>query len=151
VNADPSESLDAAARVRASFARQAMMATMGVELVSVEPGVVVLELPFSGALAQQHGFLHAGAISAVADSACGFAALSLMSADAAVMSAEFKLNLLAPAAGERFRATGRVIRAGRTLSVCTAEVEALVGDERRLVALMQGTMMAVRGREGVRD
>ena len=149
--ADPSEPTDATDRVRASFARQAMMATMGVELVSVEPGVVVLELPFSDALAQQHGFLHAGAISAVADSACGFAALSLMSPDAAVMSAEFKLNLIAPAAGERFRATGRVVRAGRTLTVCTAEVEAITGAERRLVALMQGTMMAVRGREGVRD
>jgi len=151
VTADPPEPIDAAARVRASFARQAMMATMGVELASVEPGVVVLELPFSSAFAQQHGFLHAGAISAVADSACGFAALSLMSADAAVMSVEFKLNLLAPAAGERFRATGRVTRAGRTLTVCTAEVEAIAGTERRLVALMQGTMMAVRGREGVRD
>jgi len=151
VIADPTEPIDAADRVRASFARQAMMATMGVELVSVEPGVVVLELPFSSALAQQHGFLHAGAISAVADSACGFAALSLMSADAAVLSVEFKLNLLAPAAGERFRATGRVVRAGRTLTVCSAEVEAIIGVERRLVALMQGTMMAVRGREGVKD
>ena len=139
------------ARVRASFARQALMQTMGVELVSVAPGVVVLELPYDAALAQQHGFLHAGAVSAVADSACGYAALTLMDADAAVMSVEFKVNLLAPAAGERFRATGRVVRAGRTVTVCTAEVEAIAGGESRPVALMQGTMMAVRGRPGISD
>ena len=142
---------DATARIRSSFDRQALMRTMGVSLVSVAPGEVVLELPFAEALTQQHGFLHAGAIAAVADSACGYAALSLMPADAAVLSIEFKVNLLAPAAGERFRATGRVVRAGRTITVCTAEVAALRGTESRVVALMQGTMMAVRDREGVRD
>lgn len=138
-------------RVRASFARQAIMATMGVEMVSVTPGEVVLELPFDMTLTQQHGFLHAGAVATVADSACGFAALSVMDADAAVMSVEFKLNLMAPARGDRFRAVGRVVRSGRTVTVCTAEVFALRDGGEIQIALMQGTMMSVRGRPEVTD
>src|SRR5262245_3290771 len=111
----------AAARVRASFDRQEFMRTIGVRLVSVEPGQVVLEWAFSRALTQQHGFLHAGVVAAVADSACGYAALSRMRPGVAVLSVEFKVNLMKPAAGESFRAVGKVIRAGRTLSVCGAE------------------------------
>jgi uncharacterized protein (TIGR00369 family) len=138
-------------RVRASFARQAFMATLGARIVSVAPGDVVLELPFHQALTQQHGFLHAGVVAALADNACGFAALSLMPADAAVMSVEFKINLVAPAAGTLFRAAGRVIRAGRTLTVCAAEVVATNGAGEKVVAVMQATMMSVRGRPGLSD
>jgi len=127
------------------------MHTLGARLVSVAPGEVVLELPYQEPLTQQHGFLHAGAVASIADSAAGYAALSLMPADAGVLSVEFKVNLMAPAAGERFRATGRVVRAGRTVTVCTAEVEALSVDTAKTVALMQATMMTVRDRPGVRD
>ena len=138
-------------RVRASFARQAFMTTLGARIVSVAPGDVVLELPFHQALTQQHGFLHAGVLAALADNACGFAALSLMPPGAAVMSVEFKINLMAPAAGTLFRASGRVIRAGRTLTVCSAEVVAADGDREKVVAVMQATMMSVKGRPGLSD
>lgn len=132
------------ARVRSSFARQAFMRTVGARLVSIEPGQVVVEWSFDGNLTQQHGFLHAGVVAAVADSACGYAALSLMPPGVAVLSVEFKVNLMKPAAGERFRAVGKVIRAGRTLTVCGAEVQAYVDGKETVIAVMQGTMMAVR-------
>jgi uncharacterized protein (TIGR00369 family) len=134
------------ARVRASFASQAAMRTIGAEIVHVAPGEVDLRLPFREDLTQQHGFMHAGIIGAVADSACGYAAYTLMPADAAVLSVEYKLNLMAPAAGEAFVARGRVKRAGRTLTVCTADVFALKAGEERLVATMVGTMMTVTDR-----
>jgi len=140
------------ARVRASFARQAFMATLGARLAVVEPGRVVIAMPYRSDLAQQHGFVHAGAVAAIADSACGYAALSLMRADVAVLSVEFKVNLLKPAAGEEFVAEARVVRAGRTLSVCTAEVVARGADgATATVALMTGTMMAVADRAGLAD
>ena len=132
-------------RIRASFAKQTFMATIGARLASVRPGEVVIELPFRADLVQQHGFLHAGVVTAVVDSACGYAALSLMPAGAAVLSVEFKVNLLKPAAGASFRAVGQVIRAGRTLTVCSGELEA-IGHERSVVAVMQATMMTVRDR-----
>ncbi len=132
-------------RVRESFARQRFMTTLGASLSLVEPGAVDIELPFDASLTQQHGFLHAGVVAAIADSACGYAALTLMDADAAVLSVEVKLNLLEPAAGERFAARGRVVRAGRTLTVCRADVFGLDGDDDRHVATMLATMMAVRG------
>jgi uncharacterized protein (TIGR00369 family) len=134
---------EVAARVQASFDRQAFMKTLGASLASVRPGEVVIEWPFSDHLTQQHGFLHAGVVAAVADSACGYAALSLMPPGVAVLSVEFKVNLMRPASGEHFRAAGKVIRAGRTLSVCSAEVEARHGDRTTIIAVMQGTMMAV--------
>lgn len=134
------------ARVRASFASQAAMQTIGAEIVHIAPGEVDLRLPFREDLTQQHGFMHAGIIGAVADSACGYAAYTLMPADAAVLSVEYKLNLMAPAAGEAFVARGRVKRAGRTLTVCTADVFALKAGEERLVATMVGTMMTVTDR-----
>jgi len=134
------------ARVRASFARQRFMATIGARLVRVGPGEVDIELAVREELTQQHGFLHAGALAAAADSACGYAALSLMPAGAAVLSVEFKINLLAPAAGDRVVARGRVIRAGKTVTVCWGDVTAYAGDTERLVATMVGTMMTVRDR-----
>ena len=134
------------ARVRASFERQRFMQTIGAQLVRVAPGEVDVVLPVREALMQQHGFLHAGALATVADSACGYAALSLMPAGAAVLSVEFKINLLAPAAGDRVVARGRVIRAGKTVTVCWGEVVAFNGATERLVATMVGTMMTVEGR-----
>jgi uncharacterized protein (TIGR00369 family) len=129
-------------RCRSSFEKQQFMTTLGARLVSVRPGEVVIELPSGAHLKQQHGFLHAGAVTSIVDSACGFAALSLMPADAAVLSVEFKINLLKPAAGPMFRATGKVLKAGKTLSVCTGTVEALEDDEWSIIAVMQATMFA---------
>lgn len=135
------------ARVRASFAKQRLMATMGAVVEDVTPGRVTLRLPFRDDLTQQHGFLHAGAIAALADSACGYAALSLMPRDAGVLSVEFKINMLSPATGEAIVARAEVIRSGRTVAVCRADVVALHDGGEKLVAVMQATMMVVSGRE----
>ena len=145
----PSEARDPdfGPRVRASFAKQHLMRTIGAMLEDVEPGRVSIRLPFREDLTQQHGFLHAGTIAAVADSACGYAALTLMPSDAAVLSIEFKVNMLAPAKGESIVARAEVIRGGRTIAVCRAEVFALSEGQEKLVAAMQGTMMVVTGRE----
>src|SRR5881227_1493330 len=129
------------ARVRASFAKQALMTTIGARFDKVAPGAVDLRLPFRADLTQQHGFLHARTIAAVADSACGYAALSLMPANAGVLSIEFKVNMLAPAKGDAIVARGLVIRAGRTIMVCRADVVSITGRDEKLVAAMQGTMM----------
>jgi uncharacterized protein (TIGR00369 family) len=133
-------------RVRASFARQAFMRTLGAEIVHVDDGVVEIELARDERLTQQHGFLHAGVVAAVVDSACGYAALTRMDDDAAVLTVEYKINLLAPAAGESFLARGEVLRSGRTITVCRGELRS--GE--RLVAAMTATVMAVRGR-GLED
>ncbi|MEZ4584801.1 MAG: exonuclease domain-containing protein [Gemmatimonadales bacterium] len=144
-------------RVRASFGRQQAMQTLGVTLRRLAPGEVDLALPFSSDLTQQHGFLHAGMVTAAMDSACGYAALTLMEAGAAVLTVEFKVQLLAPARGHRFLALGRVIRAGRTLTVVSGEFRAFAQEQSaehrdgELVALMTGTMMAVRGRPELAD
>jgi uncharacterized protein (TIGR00369 family) len=130
-------------RVRLSFAEQRVMATIGASLGVVEPGAVDVILPFREDLTQQDGFIHAGIVAAVADSACGYAAHSLMPAAARVLSIEFKLNLLSPAVGERLEARGRVLRAGRTITVCRADVSAITGKSEKLVATMVGTMMTV--------
>ena len=135
-------------RVRASFARQAAMRTLGAAVARVAPGEVELSLPFRDDLTQQHGFLHAGVVTAVVDSACGYAALTLMEPGAAVLSVEFKVQLLAPARGASFRAIGRVVRAGRTLSVVTGELRT---DDDEVVAMLTGTMMTVRDRPGLAD
>jgi uncharacterized protein (TIGR00369 family) len=134
-------------RVRASFAKQRLMRTIGAVLENVAAGRVAIRLPFREDLTQQHGFLHAGTIAAVADSACGYAALTLMPSDAAVLSIEFKVNMLAPAKGESIVARAEVIRSGRTIVVCRADVYALNEGQEKLVAAMQGTMMVVTGRE----
>ena len=136
------------ARVRESFGRQSLMGTLGAELVTVRPGEVEIAAAYRADLTQQHGYLHAGVVAALADTACGYAALTLMPAGRDVLSVEFKLNLLAPAAGERFVARGAVIRSGRTLTVCTAEVVAERGDDRALIAQMQATMIALDPRRG---
>lgn len=141
-----SENPEFEARVRGSFARQQVMRTLGAELVAMEPGGVTIELPFRSDLTQQHGFIHAGVISTIADSACGYAAFTLMPSEAAVLTVEFKINLLAPAGGERFIARGRVVRSGRTLSTCAADVVAVENDKERLVATMLATVMTVLDR-----
>jgi uncharacterized protein (TIGR00369 family) len=132
-----------AADVRASLSRQSFMTVLGAEPVEISPGRVVLEMPYREDLCQQNGFLHAGVVTSVADSACGYAALTLMAPGSDVLSVEFKVNLLAPAVGDRFRAVGTVVRSGRTLTVCSGEVFALAaGLPDRQVALMQATMIA---------
>ncbi|HZI43451.1 MAG TPA: PaaI family thioesterase [Gemmatimonadaceae bacterium] len=142
-------------RVRSSFAKQAAMSTLGVTLERVTPGEVHLTVQYQAELTQQHGFLHAGIVTAAMDSACGYAALSLMEPGTAVLSVEFKVQLLAPARGAWFRAVGRVIRAGRTLTVVAGELRAYphddVSGEGDLVAILSGTMMSVRDRPALRD
>lgn len=134
------------------------MRTLGVTLERVAPGEVDLALPFRAELTQQHGFLHAGIVTAVVDSACGYAALSLMEPGAAVLSVEFKVQLLAPARGAWFRGLGRVVRAGRTLTVVAGELRAVAQEpaggeagDGEVVALLTGTMMAVRDRPELAD
>ena len=143
-DADASDAREVRERVRVSFARQRLMQTLGAELAAVRPGEVEIALPFRDDLTQQHGFLHAAATTAIVDSACGYAALTLMAPGVEVLSVEFKMNFLAPAAGERFVALGRVLRTGRTLTVCTGEVHAVRGASRTLIAAMQATMIAAR-------
>jgi uncharacterized protein (TIGR00369 family) len=116
---------DFARRVLASFGRQALMRLLGARMTRVEPGLVEIELPYREDLTQQHGFVHAGVTTAIADSAGGYAAYTLFPADTSVLTVEFKVNLLAPADGGRLVATGRVVRPGRTLTVCDLEVVAL--------------------------
>jgi uncharacterized protein (TIGR00369 family) len=135
-------------RVRASFARQPMMQTLGATLETVAPGRVEIVLPFRSALTQQHGYLHAGAIATIADSACGYAAYTLMPAGASVLTVEYKINLLAPAVGDWFIARAEVIRAGRTLTVVQADVFASAGGEERRTATMLATIIAGRDRPG---
>ncbi len=139
------------ARVRGSFARQTIMTTIGAEVLSVRPGEVEIVLPFSDKLLQQHGFVHAGAVATIADSACGYAGLSVMPPDAAVLTTEFKINLLSPARGDRLRAVGRVIRNGRTLVVTLGEVFAETAATSKQVALITATMMVVSTGTGLRD
>jgi uncharacterized protein (TIGR00369 family) len=138
-----------AARVAASFARQPAMETIGASLVEVAPGRVVIELPFAPGLTQQHGFLHAGVVGMALDSACGYAGFSLMPVEAAVLTIEYKLNLLAPAKGQRFRMEGQVVKPGRTITVTEGRAYAIDGGAEKLVATMACTLMAVVGRDGV--
>lgn len=130
-------------RIRRSFGEQRVMSAIGASLGAIEPGAVDIVLPFRDDLTQQDGFLHAGIIATIADSACGYAAFTLMPAAARVLSIEFKVNLLAPAVGERMVARGRVLRAGKTITVCRADVAAVIDRKEKLVATMQGTMMTV--------
>ncbi|MCM3564613.1 PaaI family thioesterase [Hydrogenophaga intermedia] len=141
---------DYAERVRASFARQAAMTTIGATLAEVQPGRVVITMPWAAHLTQQHGFLHAGMVSTALDSACGYAGFTLMPADAAVLTIEFKINLLAPAQGDSFRMVGTVIKAGRTVTVAEGHAYAVHNGQEKLVATMGCTLMAVLGRNNVR-
>ncbi|MDZ7861867.1 PaaI family thioesterase [Acidovorax sp.] len=134
-------------RVRDSFALQGAMQTLGARLARIEPGAVDIELDWAAALTQQHGFLHAGMVATALDSACGYAGFTLMGDDAAVLTIEFKINLLAPAQGERFRMEGRVLKPGRTITVTEGRAYALGAQGDKLVATMGCTLMAVTGRE----
>ena len=137
-------------RVRSSFERQKVMKTMGAEMTRVSPGIVEIELPYDARFTQQHGFLHAGVISTVLDSACGYAAYSVMPADAAVLTIEFKVNLLAPGKGDRFLFRGAVTKPGRTIIVADGQAYAIDEDgAAKLIATMTGTMMTVTGRQGI--
>ena len=140
---------DFEARVRASFARQEAMKTLGIELLSVKPGEVELEMPYRQAFTQQHGFIHAGIITTALDSACGYAAFSLMPKDTAVLTVEFKTNLLAPAKGDCFAIIGRVVKGGRTITVCEGQAFDVQDGKPRLIATMTGTLMAIYDRAGI--
>jgi uncharacterized protein (TIGR00369 family) len=140
--ADP----DFAARVRESFSRQGLMQTLGAHLEEVLPGFCEIRLPFRPGLSQQHGFFHAGVTAAIADSAGGYAAFSLMAPGDSILSVEYKINLLAPARGDLLIARGHVLRSGRTLSVCRVDVTARRDGAQTLCATMQQTLARVRER-----
>ena len=136
-----------AEEVKKSFAQQSIMNLIGAELSLVEPGVIEVTLPYRADLTQQHGYLHAGVVTTIADSACGYAAYSLMPPGSEVLSVEFKVNLLRPAQGATFVTRAEVIKAGRTLTVVRADVFSIAGNgDKELVATMQGTMMCLRNR-----
>lgn len=137
-------------RVRDSFALQGAMQTLGARLARIEPGAVDIELDWAAGLTQQHGFLHAGMVATALDSACGYAGFTLMGDDAAVLTIEFKINLLAPAQGERFRMEGRVLKPGRTITVTEGRAYAVGAQGDKLVATMGCTLMAVTGRDNIR-
>jgi uncharacterized protein (TIGR00369 family) len=134
-----------AGRIQASFDRQGLMRLLGARLAHVGPGCVQITLPRRPEVSQQHGYVHAGATSAIADSAGGYAALTLMPQTSDVLTVEYKLNLLAPAAGDRLEAVGTVLRSGRTLTVCQLEVFSVQDDARKLVAAGQQTLISVPG------
>jgi len=129
--------------IQQSFAKQTAMDLIGAELTRVEPGIVEITLPYRADMAQQHGYLHAGIVTTIADTACGYAAYSLMPAGSQVLSVEFKVNLLRPAKGETFLASAEVVKAGKTLTVVRADVFGIIGDARELVATMLGTMICL--------
>jgi uncharacterized protein (TIGR00369 family) len=134
---------DFEAVVRGSFAQQGLMSHLGARLALVEPGQVEIEVPYGDELTQQHGLFHAGVTAAAADSACGYAALTLMAPGSEVLSVEFKINLLAPGRGELLVARGRVVRSGRTVTVCQGDVHAVAGGRRTHCATMVATMMRI--------
>jgi len=139
-----------AGRVRASFARQGAMHTIGATLAAIEPGRVVIALGWREDLTQQHGFLHAGIVATALDSACGYAASTLMPAEAGVLTIEYKINLLAPAQGDSFRMEGAVVKPGRTITVTEGRAYALQDGRERLIATMGATLMTITGRDGIR-
>ncbi|MCQ9616693.1 PaaI family thioesterase [Paenalcaligenes niemegkensis] len=130
-------------RIRASFDSQRLMSTLGAELISVTDGEVQILLNFSDSLSQQHGYMHAGAITSIVDSACGYAALSKAPPGFDVVTAEFKVNFMRPAIGEHFLAVGTVKSTGKLLSVCHGEVYAVTENSKKLIALMQATIVFV--------
>lgn len=138
-------------KVHNSFDRQEIMKTVNASILAVRPGEVEIQFPYHKKLTQQHGFIHAGIVSTVLDSACGYAAFSLMPAEAAVLTIEFKINLLSPAKGEQFRAVGTVKKPGRNITVTQGELFSYEGGEQKLLATMVGTIMSVYNREGVKN
>jgi uncharacterized protein (TIGR00369 family) len=136
--------IDIQERIAVSFKAQGLMATLGARLASVAHGEVQIELPFSDQLSQQHGYVHAGAITSIVDSACGYAALTRAPPDCDVVTAEFKINFLRPAIGEWFLAIGKVQNSGNFLTVCTGEVRAFSGTAYKVVAIIQATVATIR-------
>jgi uncharacterized protein (TIGR00369 family) len=137
-------------KVAESFQRQEVMKTLNASILDIRPGEIELEFPYQQSLTQQHGFIHAGIISTVLDSACGYAAFSLMPEDAAVLTIEFKINLLSPAKEDRFRAIGKVKKFGKNITVTDGELFAYSDSGKKLIATMVGTIMAVYNREGIK-
>ncbi len=133
-------------RIRDSFDRQGLMRHLGAEITRVEPGLVYVCMPFRKELTQQHGFFHAGATSAIADTAGGYAGFTLFPLNSSVLTVEFKINLVAPAEGDYLEAVGKVIRSGRTLTICQLEVFGVTGEQRKLVAMGQQTLMCIHGK-----
>ena len=144
--ATPSSNAALFQRVLDSFSRQGLMNHLGATVHTVEPGQVVLRMPFRPELTQQHGYFHAGATSALADSAGGYAGLTLFPENSSVLTVEFKINLLAPACGDYLEATGKVLRSGRTLTVCQVDVCAIRGAESVPVAIVQQTLICINDR-----
>jgi len=142
---------DFVAKVEQSFGRQKAMKTLGIKLHDVRPGYVELRMLHADDNTQQHGFIHAGIITTALDSACGYAAFSLMEKDAEVLTVEFKTNLLAPAKGDEFSIRARVVKPGKTLTVCEAEALAFSDGKQKLVATMSATLIAVQGRPGIQQ
>lgn len=134
---------DFESRVRASFATQSIMTTIGARIIRVAVGEVDIELPFRADLRQQNGYIHAGVIATILDSACGYAAYTLIPAAANMLTVEFKINLLRPAVGKKFVARGRVTKPGKTLSFCNGEVVAMSDDGEKVVATMSSTLMTI--------
>jgi uncharacterized protein (TIGR00369 family) len=146
----PSTGDDFESRVRASFARQRVMETLGAVLTRVEAGAVEISLPYRTDLTQQHGFIHAGIVATILDSACGYAAFSLMPAESAVLTVEYKINLLRPAKGERLVALARVVRAGKTVTVCSGDVVSHADGQENVVATMLATVMTIPERDDLK-
>ena len=134
--------------VRESFTRQTIMTTIGATLESIETGRAVIALPYAKHICQQHGFLHAGVVTTIVDSACGYAAVTMMPENSSVLTVEFKVNLMAPAKGDRFIAVGRVVKAGRTLTVTQGEVIAFDGEAQSTVAIITATMLRLEAKPG---
>ena len=133
-------------RVRDSFQRQGLMQHLGAELTAVRPGECEIRVPYREELTQQHGYFHAGVTASIADSASGYAAYSVMPADYSVLTVEYKINLVAPAAGEMLVARARVLRSGKTLKVCAADVFAVKDGAENLCATSLSTIMAMAGK-----
>lgn len=140
-----------AQRVKDSFALQGAMGTIGASLGRIEAGLAEIEIAWARGLTQQHGFLHAGIVATALDSACGYAGFTLMPQDAGVLTIEYKINLLAPAKGERFRMVGQVVKPGRTITVTEGRAYAIDGGREKLIATMGATLMTVTGRADVKN
>ena len=138
-------------RVKSSFDRQQCMATLGIKISRIEPGMVELIMPYAESYTQQHGFIHAGIIPTALDSACGYAAFSLMPVEAAVLTVEYKINLLAPAKGEDFIFRAEVVKPGRTLTLCEGRAYGRTAGSEKLIATMSGTLMALINRKGIQQ
>ena len=135
---------DFESRVRASFAQQGLLNTFNGKITLISPGELHIEAPFDERFTQQDNYLHAGVVTTLMDSACGYASYTLMPADSRVLTVEFKVNFLSPAQGEHFRAEGRVVKSGKTITVCEGKFFANQNDQEKLIAMMQATMMCIR-------